>query len=101
MEKMNASDIESISVLKDAAGTAIYGAKELFHRYWLHMELPWPSIKSACCVKECCPVFRSLPRCPLKNVPQSIKMKEIKKILQKAIAPAESTRYTEIQRFRV
>ena len=27
MEKMNASDIESISVLKDAAGTAIYGAK--------------------------------------------------------------------------
>ena len=59
------------------------------------MELPWPSIKSACCVKECCPVFRSLPRCPLKNVPQSIKMKEIKKILQKAIAPAESTRYTE------
>jgi len=28
-------------------------------------------------------------------------MKEIKKILQKAIAPAESTRYTEIQRFRV
>ena len=27
MEKMNVSDIESISVLKDAAGTAIYGAK--------------------------------------------------------------------------
>ena len=27
MEKMNASDIESISVLKDAAGTATYGAK--------------------------------------------------------------------------
>ena len=27
MEKMNASDIESISVLKDAAGTALYGAK--------------------------------------------------------------------------
>ena len=27
MEKMNASDIDSISVLKDAAGTAIYGAK--------------------------------------------------------------------------
>ena len=27
MEKMNSSDIESISVLKDAAGTAIYGAK--------------------------------------------------------------------------
>lgn len=27
MEKINVSDIESISVLKDAAGTAIYGAK--------------------------------------------------------------------------